>query len=153
MARVVIRDRLPVDPVLDQVRCRDDRRALLAKFRCTTLRRACRPHHGGPFLAHSVTEGCTAPREYAIGRSYRFVENNVSVSHVTTSLSIKEALAAPADAKGTNRYHRSIALSPRLWLNRNCALQDQFIDQHCPHSPLVAAFTSSRICASCAWQS
>ena len=48
---------------------------------------------------HSITLGCTAPRECAIGRSYRFAGNNASVSHVATTLSSKEALVAPIDTK------------------------------------------------------
>src|SRR6266478_2999136 len=48
---------------------------------------------------HSITRGCTAPRECAIGLSYRFAENNASVSHVATDLSSKEALVAPIDTK------------------------------------------------------
>ena len=48
---------------------------------------------------HSITRGCTAPRECAIGRSYRFAENNASVSHVATNLSSEEALVAPIDTK------------------------------------------------------
>jgi hypothetical protein len=49
------------------------------------------------FWQHSVTRGCTAPRECAIGRSYRFAENNASVPHVATTLSSEEALVAPID--------------------------------------------------------
>jgi hypothetical protein len=48
---------------------------------------------------HSITRGCTAPRECAIGRSYRFAENNAGVSHVATNLSSEEALVAPIDTK------------------------------------------------------
>jgi hypothetical protein len=48
---------------------------------------------------HSITLGCTAPRECAIGRSYRFAENNASVSDVATNLSSEEALVAPIDTK------------------------------------------------------
>jgi hypothetical protein len=48
---------------------------------------------------HSITRGCTAPRERAIRRSYRFAVNNASVSHDATNLSSEEALVAPTDTK------------------------------------------------------
>src|ERR1700676_3695204 len=34
---------------------------------------------------HSITRGCAAPRECAIGLSYRFAEIRISVSHVATN--------------------------------------------------------------------
>jgi hypothetical protein len=34
---------------------------------------------------HSITRGCTAPRECAIGLSYRFAEIRITVSHVATN--------------------------------------------------------------------
>jgi hypothetical protein len=52
-----------------------------------------------PSWQRSVTRGCAAPRKCAIGRSYRFAENNASVSHVATNLSSEEALVAPIDTK------------------------------------------------------
>jgi hypothetical protein len=52
------------------------------------------------FLQHSMTLGCTAPREGAIGLSYRFAENNASVSHVATDLSSEEAFVAPLTPDG-----------------------------------------------------
>src|SRR6266404_113674 len=70
---------------------------------------------------HSKTQGCTAPPECAIGRSYRFAENNASASHVATNLSSEEALVAPIDTKGIDRHHRPIDLSPRFWPTHNCA--------------------------------
>jgi len=78
----------PVDPAFDQVRCRhrmDDAAELVL--------------HGGPFLQHSIIRGCAAPRECTIGRSYRFTENNASVSCVAANLSSEEALVAPIDTK------------------------------------------------------
>jgi len=48
---------------------------------------------------HSITRGCTAQRQCAIGRSYRFAENDAGVSHVAISLSSEEALVAPIDTK------------------------------------------------------
>jgi len=48
---------------------------------------------------HSITLGCNAPRGCAIGRSYRFAENNARVSHVATNLSSEETLVAPIDTK------------------------------------------------------
>jgi hypothetical protein len=48
---------------------------------------------------HSTARACTSPRECAIGRSYRFAENNASVYHVATNLSSEEALVAPIDTK------------------------------------------------------
>jgi len=70
---------------------------------------------------HSKTQGCTAPPECAIGRSYRFAENNASASHVATNLSSEEALVVPIDTKGIDRHHRPIDLSPRFWPTHNCA--------------------------------
>jgi hypothetical protein len=46
---------------------------------------------------HSITRGCTAPRECAIGRSYWFAENNVGVFHMAPNLSSEEGLVAPKD--------------------------------------------------------
>jgi hypothetical protein len=48
---------------------------------------------------HSITLGCTAPSEGAIGLSYRFAEIRTRVSHVTTSLSSEEAFVAQIDTK------------------------------------------------------
>jgi hypothetical protein len=48
---------------------------------------------------HSLTRTCTAPREFAIGRSYRFAEINTGVSQVATNLSSGEALVVPIDTK------------------------------------------------------
>jgi hypothetical protein len=47
----------------------------------------------------SVTRACTAPRECAIGRSYRFAENNATVSHVATNLSSEKALVTSINTK------------------------------------------------------
>jgi hypothetical protein len=46
---------------------------------------------------HPITQGCTAPRECAIGRSYWSAENNASVFHMATNLSSEEGLVAPKD--------------------------------------------------------
>jgi hypothetical protein len=48
---------------------------------------------------HSITRGCTAQRQCAIERSYRFAENDAGVSHVATNLSSEEAFVAPIDTK------------------------------------------------------
>src|SRR5580700_7461515 len=49
---------------------------------------------------NSITLGCTAPREGAIGLSYRSAANNASVSHVATDLSSEEAFVAPLTPDG-----------------------------------------------------
>jgi hypothetical protein len=82
--------------------------ALLAKFRCSHAAEGSAVHKStGTALTtrpssfsmavlswqHSLTRGCTAPRECAIGRSYRFAEK------VATNPSREEALVAPIDTK------------------------------------------------------
>src|ERR1700674_2352001 len=74
IVRVLTANRLHVDPVFDQTRCRhniDDAAELVI--------------HGRTSLAALHNRGCAAPRECAIGLSYRFAEIRISVSHVATN--------------------------------------------------------------------
>jgi hypothetical protein len=48
---------------------------------------------------HSITQGCAARRECAIGRSYRFAKNDAGGCHVATNLSSEEALVTPINTK------------------------------------------------------
>src|SRR5260221_211072 len=105
---VVTAIRLSVDPVLDHTRCRHRIDDAASSFSVAVLS-----------WQHSKTRGCTAPRECAIGRSYRFVETNASVSQVATTFSSEEAPVAPTDTKGVDRHHRPIDLTPRFWQNHN----------------------------------
>jgi hypothetical protein len=69
------RDRLRVDPVSIRLAVATALTTRLSSFSVVVLS-----------WQHSVTLGCTAPREGAIGLSYRFAEIRTSVSHVSDKL-------------------------------------------------------------------